>query len=363
MSGRIAPFKRLCALGVVLAAVSAGFAQVTALPATPPWSAPATTQVVGEDKVFHQANADLRGTLYLPQAGKTLGAVVVAHGASSPLRNSPLYQHLKQLLPALGIAVFVYDRRGAGKSGGDLATSDYTLLADDCIAAVRMLRQDARLDSTRIGVWGLSQGGWLALLAAARSPLIKFTVAISAPVVTPDVQMLFSSTNTLRVNGYSQADINQMVATRQAVDNYMRGSGDQAAAQQLVDAAKLKPWFNYLYMGATVGDRATSRWRKEIEFDPLRTLEKVNVPTLLLFGAVDPVVPVATSVARLRTVAAKHPKLQVIVVAGADHGMQTSVAAKDLLDPAHADAEMPEAPEYFAVLANWLTRHGLTSVL
>lgn len=31
-------------------------------------------------------------------------------------RELPLYQHLKEMLPALGIAVFIYDRRGSGKS-------------------------------------------------------------------------------------------------------------------------------------------------------------------------------------------------------------------------------------------------------
>jgi pimeloyl-ACP methyl ester carboxylesterase len=324
-----------------------------------PWSAAASTVVVREEKTFRSANAELKGTLYLPQGGRALGAVVVTHGASSPLRTSPLYQHLLQMLPPLGVAVFLYDRRGAGQSEGKLQTSDYDLLADDAIAAVRLVGEDSRIDSKHVGVWGLSQGGWLALLAASRSPQVAFVVSISAPVVTPDIQMLFSSTNTLRVNGYAQADIDQMMATRQAVDNYMRGSGDRATAQRLVDAAKGKSWFKYLYMGPTVGDRATSRWRKEIEYDPLHTLATVTVPALVIYGATDPVVPVATSVRRLATMAASHPGMQVVVISGADHGMQTSIDPKRLLDPANSDAERPEAPEYFALLAAWLTRQGI----
>jgi hypothetical protein len=42
------------------------------------------------------------------------------------------------------------------------------------------------------------------------------SVSISAPVVTPDVQMMFSSENSLRVNGDSQTDIDQLRATRNA---------------------------------------------------------------------------------------------------------------------------------------------------
>ena len=262
------------------------------------------------------------------------------------------------MLPALGIAVFVYDRRGSGKSGGDLQTSDYALLADDAIAAVRMLKADTRIDPRRVGIWGLSQGGWLALLAASRSSELAFVIAASAPLVTPDVQMMFSSTNHLRVHGYSQADIDQMIATRKAVDDYMRGSGDRATAQRLVDAAKTKPWFKLLYMGETVKDRATSRWRKEIEFDPLRTLDGVKIPALVIYGALDPVVPVAVSVERLRVA---HPKLDVVVIAGADHAMQLSVPVQVQMDPARDQEQAPEAVEYFAILASWLTRQGMAT--
>jgi hypothetical protein len=39
-------------------------------------------------------------------------------------------------------------------------------------------------------------------------------------------------------------------------------------------------------------DHATSRWRREIEHDPARTLDEVNVPVLMIYGCAYPVVPV-----------------------------------------------------------------------
>jgi pimeloyl-ACP methyl ester carboxylesterase len=323
-----------------------------------PWSAPASVSVVAEERTFENGGSKLSGTLYLAAGRKPQSAIVVTHAAGAPLRDLPLYRHLKEMLPALDVAVFVYDRRGSGKSSGDLQTSDYALLADDAIAAVRMLKADARIDSRRVGIWGLSQGGWLSLLAASRSSEPAFIISVSAPLVSPDVQMMFRSVNVLRVNGYPQADIDQMIATRKAVDDYMRGSGDRAAAQRLVDAAKAKPWFKFLYMSETVSDRATSRWRKEIEFDPLQTLGGVKVPALVIYGAADPVVPVAVSVQRLRE---SYPKLDVEVIAGADHSMQVSVSPQVQMDPARTNEQAPEAVEYFAILASWLTRHGMTT--
>ncbi|MFC3784224.1 alpha/beta hydrolase family protein [Sphingopyxis italica] len=326
---------------------------------SPPWSAPATTEVVTEDRNFTSGDAELSGTLHLPVSGKPVAAVVVTHSASSPLRSASLYDHLKTILPALGIAVFTYDRRGSGASGTKDAGGDFTVLADDAIAAARSLKSDPRIDPRRIGTWGLSQGGWISPLAASRSPDIAFVVAVSAPVVTADVQMIFSSTNHLKANGYSEADIDQMVAARKAVDDYMRGTVGRAEAQAKLDGIKTKPWFKYLYMGETFRDREVSGWRKEIENDPLVNLKAVTVPTLILYGADDAVVPVADSAERLQAVAPQMPNIDVHVIAGADHAMQMSEDLKTSLDPKHDGTERPDSPEYFALLASWLAARGL----
>lgn len=355
------PAARAC-LCVVLAAVGLQPAMAAQAPATLPWSAPATTQVDTADRRFTNGDTELSGTLYLPtNRVKPVAAVVVTHSASSPLRTSSLYDHLEVILPAMGMAVFIYDRRGSGQSGKKDAAGDFTLLADDAIAAVRSLKQDPRIDPRRIGIWGLSQGGWIAPLAASRSRDIAFVVSVSAPVVTADVQMMFSSTNHLRANGYSQADIDQMVATRKAVDDYMRGTASREAAQARVDAAKTKPWFKYLYMGGTIRDRAVSGWRKEIENDPLANLGAVKVPTLVLYGANDAVVPVARSVERLGTIVSRIPRMKVHVIAGADHAMQMSADLKTSLDPRHDGTEHPDSPEYVAVLSSWLGGLGYTN--
>lgn len=326
-----------------------------------PWRASPTSEVIAENKTFWNKDTRLSGTLYVPRSAKTFGVVVALHGASSPLRSSPLYEHLKQVLPALGIAVFIYDRRGTGQSAGSANSGDFPLLADDAIAAIQALKKDARVDPKRIGVWGLSQGGWLAPLAAQRSADVRFVVAVSAPVVTADAQMMFSSTNTLRVFGYSQTDIERMSATRKAVDDYTHGKDTKEHAQHLVDDASREPWFKYLYMGKTLTKGGVAAWRKEIDNDPMDEIKQVNVPLLVLYGAVDPVVPVALSRERLKEIEPNHPAMSVAVIADADHSMQVGVNPKRLLDPAEADAASPNSAEYFATLGAWLTQIGVTN--
>lgn len=347
---------------LLLAATPCSLVPATAQEApAAPWSARATTEVVIEERRFTSGDADLAGTLHIPRSSKPVAAVVVTHSASSPLGSASLYDHLKVALPALGIAVFTYDRRGSGRSGTRDAGGNFALLADDAIAAVKSLKADPRIDPRRIGTWGLSQGGWISPLAASRSGDIAFVISVSAPVVTADVQMIFSSTNHLRANGYPQAEIDQMVATRKAVDDYMRGTASKAAAQRMVDKARVKPWFKYLYMSETVRDREVSGWRKEIANDPLANLTAVRVPTLILYGANDAVVPVARSVERLETVASHMPELKIHVVAGADHAMQMSADETISLDPKYDGTERADSPEYLAVLASWLAMRGLVA--
>lgn len=349
-------------IALLLIALMSGTALAEPVANPPPWSAPATASVDVQERTFASGAIQLRGTLYVPKVEGRVPLVIVFHAASAPTRDFPLYRHVIEALPPLGVAVFVFDRRGSGMSGGKLEDSDYNMLADDGIAAHKMLAQDARIDAKRIGFWGLSQGGWLSLLAASRSPEAAFAISISAPMTTPDVQMIFASQNILRIKGFSQADIDQATTTRLAVDDFMRGKRDRASTQSVLDAAVAKPWFQYIYMGKTFKDPGQSRWAKEIQHDPLATLDKVRQPALVIYGTADPWVPVKTSVERLRASARQHPNIEVAVIKGADHSMATTVSHADQIDPVLSAREAPDSAEYFSLLGAWLAKQGIARV-
>ena len=325
---------------------------------TPTWSAPASTTVVAEEREFQNGDVHLSGTLYLPGGPEPFPAVIVLHSASSATRDLPLYQHLKDLLPALGYAVFIYDRRGSGRSAGKRAGTDFNTLADDGLAALRMLAADKRINARKIGFWGLSQGGWLSVLAAARSQQVAFAISVSAPLTTPDVQMNFAVGNILRVKGFADEDIRAAISTRTAVDDFMRGRGDRPAVERMLADAAKRPWFRYCYISPMLDDPAHSQWAKEITLDPITTLNRVRCPVLILFGADDPWVPVRISADLLSKMADRKADLSYAVIAGANHEMATAVAPEKELDPSNATAFAPDAPSYFGILAKWLSQPG-----
>jgi alpha-beta hydrolase superfamily lysophospholipase len=326
------------------------------------WSAKPSVSVSRTELSFNNGPVRLSGTLYTPNVAGKVPAVVAFHPAATATRDLPVFEHLVTMLPPMGIAVFVYDRRGSGKSQGPMADGDYTILADDGISALRMLAQDSRVDAKKIGFWGLSQGGWLSLLAASRCTEAAFAISISAPMTPPDVQMIFAVANILRIKRYSQEDIDVAVRARKAVDDFERGNLDRKTAQERLDAAIAKPWFNLIYMDKTFEDPDQSSWAKEIRHDPLQTLNKVKVPTLVLYGAKDPWVPAKDSIEAITREAARHPNIVTHVVAGADHDMMLSVSPEGQIDPAGLANMAPESPEYFGILAGWLVEKSIARV-
>lgn len=325
----------------------------------PAWTATPSIPIEREDLTFESSGTRLSGTLYFPHVDRCVPTMIVLHGASSPSRDLLLYHHLVQMLPPIGIAVFIFDRRGSGASPtGGKDPLDFDVLADDAVAASKMLAHHPHVDPARIGYWGVSQGGWLALAAAARNFETAFAISVSAPMTTPDVQMNFAIASILRIRGYSQKDVDEAVSARRANDDYLRGNLDLASAQRALDAVRSRPWFNLVYMGEKLEDPATSSWLKQMRFDPMPILDRVKAPLLIVYGQDDPWVPVELSRQRLASSAVRHPNVEAAVIEAADHTMMLSVDPKDQIDPEFFPKESPNAPAYFARLAAWLTQHG-----
>jgi len=132
----------------------------------------------------HVANA------YVPfkRSGKTLRAS--APGLPKRGTRSVRTHWLDGLFVSRGIAVLAYDKRGVGQSGGtysgDLAT-DATIatLAGDAAAAARFVAAQPGIDRSRVGFYGLSQGGWVIPQAAVRAgDVVSWALIESGPTVT-----------------------------------------------------------------------------------------------------------------------------------------------------------------------------------
>ena len=294
-------------------------------------------------------NGDVRlaATLDLPRTKGTHPVVVVVHASGAPLRSFAAYRWLADTLPAHGIGVARYDRRGSGASGGDFERASFPALASDAEAVVRWLRTLKSVDASRIAIWGMSQGGWIAPLVAADDPRIAALVIVSGAGTTPADQMIFTARTALREGGYSEDVVEKAVGLRRAVDDYFAGRRPRTEVERALQAASAEPWFPLAAIPTELPeDVASSKWYYQFAFDPASSIARTSAPVLLLFGQRDPWISAADSIA----VWTKRPAGNVTVrkIAGANHFMAATT------DPAHdLDAE-PVSAEYSGVLTDWL---------
>jgi uncharacterized protein len=216
-----------------------------------------------EDVAFVSHGDTLSGSVVLPEGQPIHAALVFVHGSGKQTRNLDLARRLARE----GIATLVYDKRGAGKSGGhyeanqNVSEKNIALLADDAVAALTALSSHPSLKGIRAGFAGISQAGWIAPLAAEKTTLAKFLVMWSGPVSKVSEEDIYS----------------KYTADR---DSPIAPSYDEA-----LRARKVKYiWPDFLGK----------------DTDSTTSLQKLAIPGLWLFSDNDGSIPVQLSIDRLR---------------------------------------------------------------
>jgi pimeloyl-ACP methyl ester carboxylesterase len=300
-----------------------------------------------EDINFQNGDAILNGTLAKPEVTGPYPIVVIAHTSAAGTRDFGVYQHLASVLPTCGVAVFIFDRRGSGKSTGEFESATFFDLAADIQAAIDNLKLRIDINSKQIGLWGMSQGGWIAPLTAAESTDVAFVIGISAVGVSPAKQMNYSAEYELRENGFSIKAIRQMLELRGLVDDYFRGIANRSEVQEKLNVFRDEAWFSLAYLnGPLPEDPTTSKWNQEMDFDPIISIQKIKVPVLLLYGERDPWVPITKSIARWEEYGPKD--LTIHQIKGANHFMK-SIAYSGIRGD-----KGPQVEEYSTILTKWV---------
>lgn len=190
---------------------------------------------------------------------------------------------------------------GSGASTGDWSIGGYEELAADALACAAFLRQHTAIRPERVGLWGLSEGGWVAPLAAARSRDVAFMITVSAPGVSPARQELYRRTNLLRTSGKSPLTV------------------ALGGALWILTCAVVRVTPHRVLPAGT----RVRFFSRTLDYDPVPAWERIAQPVLGLWGEEDGDIPVEQSVAiidrALRRAGNVHYMLQVLP--GANHRM------------------------------------------
>src|SRR4051794_9381331 len=271
---------------------------------------------------------------YTP-AGAT--AIVALHGAAEGERGWYLYRHLHDVLPPAGIGVLTFDRRGDGESTGDPSRGRFAVQADDALAFAR------ELEVERVGLWGISQGGWVAPLAATRSPRVAFLVLLASTGVTPAEQMRYAVAEQIRRAGFDSDAVARAVDLRARAEAWIRGESVDGLENALAGAAR-EPWWPHVFLPDSLpppeeSEAARRALAEEMFFDPEAIFGQVSVPTLLFYGDDDSWTPVDPSIAAWQR--ARGDAVDVVILEGTGH------------EPVRPDGTI--SPEYERTLVEWIS--------
>jgi hypothetical protein len=264
------PLFLICSCTPVVTATAAYAATSTTIVAAATSTLPANSERDIDDLSFQSGNITLVGILQLPAGEGPFPAVIWVHGSGPSTREEG--HIVSRFLLAAGIAVFRYDKRGVGDSGGHygevMSKTQVPILAGDAAAAVEFMAARPEIDAAHIGLFGASQAGWIIPVAANLSSHVSFIAFKSGPTVPVGAESFFSNMSPNQEGWLSDKQIDDFSQRLAAVE-----------------------WSG---------------------FDPRPSIEALQIPGLWVFGARDASIPVresATILEEIKTILSKDFKI------------------------------------------------------
>lgn len=220
---------------------------------------------------FESGKETIAGILIRPNNKDNTPAVVFQQGSGNHSFDGyeteawgPHKFYLEDVLLEQGYAILYCNKRGLGGSSGNWRKNSLYGRADDAYAAVRYLKTLPFIDSSRIGVSGHSQGGWIAQIVAAQHEDIAFIIALAGPTVGVRAQTSSNDSLYYMCKGFS---------------------GDRLVKRMKRDRKNKKLGY---WAGKNLPFIGSARfWYLIADYDNDKMLKSIECPALLLFAEHD----------------------------------------------------------------------------
>ena len=333
------------------------------------------TKTVEQSIQFKSNDIELAGTLFTPKSNNDKYVTIVfVHGSAPTTRTDRYYNYLKDDFIKKGYAVFLYDKRGNGESGGSKeGPTDFNLLSDDVVAAVNTLKFLPNVNAEKIGIIGTSQGGWVGPLAASKSADISFVVTISGPGTSVMEQNLYQHAQEMEDYNVPLEDIADITNYKMALLKYFGTGEGYEEVKQLNEAVKNKSWFGNLesheqtiYPPKVINTHPAFQSFKLDMYDPKPVIEKIRVPFLAVFGEKDRHIPVVRSMSRIKEIthaAGNAEYFEIKSFPNKGHLLQIVDSKKELLTGSKETTQeqridymtkFKSSPEFIIYLIDWI---------
>lgn len=236
--------------------------------------------VTFQDVEIELDGASVQARVYSPEEAPPGPAVVFIHGAGTVEVDS--FADQINAIVSAGIRAIVPAKREDTYS---TRYRNYETMARDYLMSWEFLRDFPGVDKNRVGIYGESEGAWIAPVAGVIEPRVEFLVLASAPVVSPREQAAYAAANYLY---NTNVPTGLFRAIPRALGAQIPGGG-----------------FEY------------------IDFDVTPHMEAVTQPVLMLYGTADASMPIVQGANETRAAMTRGGNSQFTArfFEGADHGL------------------------------------------
>ncbi|MBD5379815.1 MAG: alpha/beta fold hydrolase [Bacteroides sp.] len=308
---------------------------VTNRPQTPRLPFPYQTEevVIKNEK----GGSALAGTLTIPKnTDNSTPIVIMVSGSGQQNRDEEVFEHkpfavIADYLARNGIASFRYDKRGVGKSTGDVLNATTADFANDAEAVMNWIRENKQFG--KVGILGHSEGGLIAYMLGAKSKGSDFIVSIAGPAVQGKEIIAWQNKVALMNSGFSEPDAEKFRNALTKVFEYKLKNPDSTSInQELIDEfysdSKINPLNAKLVasLKSVLTAKANNHWMMFfLGYNPDKDLRSLKIPAFIIYGEKDQQVPPELNYDLATKLA---PKAKVIIYPGLNHLMQHAITGR-----------------------------------
>lgn len=253
-----------------------------------------------EETSFKNDSLTLFADVYIPKLSSKKVGIALIQGSGNSDRTNLWSKAFAETLAENGYYVLLPDKRGCGKSEGSWKNSSFLDLSKDAIASVHHLKNIMKLDA--VGVMGLSQGGFIAPIAASRDTIIKFAINIVGASVTLEEQIIHEVSNSAMKEGLKPNEIKEVLDLHILMKQYAF-DGNWTPLENRFAELDSSSWSEFANTFPSSENIWVWDWIKlNIDFNPMNYWTKVKQDVFIAYGSKDQNdnMPVYESVYRLQ---------------------------------------------------------------
>lgn len=248
-------------------------------------------QVSVEEIIFYSGDFKVVGDLKIPDGKNPNPVVVFVHGDGPNSRNSGgFYPPIMERMLHAGYATFAWDKPGTGESTGEIDRGrlfeQRTKIVLDAIDAIK---QHHLLDEKKIGLWGISQAGYIMPLVLEKSNDVSFIIAVSCPGGPGVDQGAYLVSRQAVCEGLPEKEVEQVEYLLSAIERVRTYEEYVRYKEQLISYPALA---SIKELGLNMRIKPKEEWHADdlsgdYYWDPMEVISKTTIPVLAFFGEKD----------------------------------------------------------------------------